>query len=309
MKHLAIAAAFWLLAAACPVAAQITVAAQTQRSNFLLYERVDLLVTVTNIGESDIVLNNDEGHPWLSFLLSRHVQQNYMPIRQERQSNFSPSTLKAGESKIFRVNITPLFTFREEGDYRVEAVVDLPGQGQIASPDVPFSVLKGQTVWKQVHPADGSERTYSLIRFSPDSDSTELYLRVEDPAENIVYTNIGLGQMASFIKPDAFFDPQGNLHILHPAALATYVYTRTDPSGKIVHQGIFKTSSVQTITGIQRVPPQLHKLDDGNVIVMGGVEQDPHTSREKLSDGQSTRHVSASPQPMPSSPAANTAKQ
>ena len=286
MRSLAIIGALCFLAASLPVMAQITVTAQTQRSNFLLYERVDLIVNISNIGENDLVLNNDENHPWLSFLLSRHTQQNYMPIRQERDSTFAPVTLKAGENKTLRVNLTPLFTFREEGDYRAAAVIDLPGQGQMVSDNVAFSVVKGQKLWSQVHPVEGSERIYTLLRFSPNSDTTNLYLRVEDPAENLVYANPSLGSMASSIDPEVFFDPQGNLHILHPAALGTYVYTRTDPDGKVVHQGIFKTEAVAGPTGVERIPPRLAKLDDGNVTVIGGVEQDPHNQREHLSEGQ-----------------------
>ena len=57
--------------------AQIQVTAQTERSYFLLYERVDLLVTIVNQGESDLILNNDEGRPWLSFIVSKH---NKLPV-------------------------------------------------------------------------------------------------------------------------------------------------------------------------------------------------------------------------------------
>jgi hypothetical protein len=296
MRYLAVIGALWLLATAMPATAQIQVMAQTQRTNFLLYERVDLLVTVTNIGDTDLVLNNDDkGHPWLSFLLSRHEQQNYMPIRQERDSTFAPVTLKAGENKTFRVNLTPLFTFREEGDYRVSAVIDLPGAGQILSDNVPFTVLKGRDLWSKERPVDGSERIYSLVRFSPDADSTKLYLRVEDPAENVVYANVGIGEITSSVDPEVLFDPQGNVHVLHPSALGTYTYTRADPDGKIVHQGVFKTEAVRGPTGVDRIPPRLVKLDDGNVTVIGGVEQDLNNPREKLSDGQAIKTAAAPP--------------
>jgi hypothetical protein len=286
MRFPAIIGALCFLAICIPAKAQITVSAQTARSNFLLYERVDVLVTVSNIGENDLVLNNDEGHPWLSFVISHHVQQNYMPIRQERASTFAPLTLKAGETKTLRVNVTPLFTFREEGDYRAAAVIDLPGAGQIESDNVSFSVVKGQKVWTQERPVDGSERIYSLIRFSPTIDTTQLYLQVEDPAENVVYANVGLGAMASSTDPEEFFDPQGNIHILHPTALGTYLYTRADANGKIIHQGVFKTVSMQGPTGVDRVPPRLGKMNDGNVTVLGGQEQDLNHPREKLSEGQ-----------------------
>jgi hypothetical protein len=301
MRLPAVVGLLCFLAASIPAMAQITVAAQTTRTDFLLYERVDLMVTVANIGDNDLVLNNDTNHPWLSFLLSRHTQQNYMPIRQERDSTFAAITLKAGESKTLRVNLTPLFTFRDEGDYRAAAVIDLPGQGQMVSDNVPFSVMKGQQVWSQSHPVDGSQRIYTLIRFSPTSDTTELYLRVEDPAENLVYANLGLGAMASSVDPEVLFDPQGNVHILHPTALGTYLYSRADPDGKIIHQGVFKTEAMQGPSGVERIPPRLVKMNDGNVIVQGGVEQDPNHPREKLSEGQPTKVTSATSSQIPGS--------
>jgi hypothetical protein len=275
MRHLAGIGALCFLATCSLAPAQIQVTAQTDRSDFLLYERVDLLVTVANVGESDLVLDNGEGHPWLSFLVSK---RNRLPVRPERSATFKPVTLKVGESKTLRVNLTPLFSFREEGDYKAAAVIDLPGAGQIISDGVPFSVLRGRQVWTQTRPVEGSQRTYSLIRFSPQPDRTNLYLRVEDASENIVYTNLALGEVVAYIDPEVFFDPQGNLHVMQPIAMSTYLYTRVDTTGKILHQAVFKT--------FQTVPPKLTKLEDGNVIVVGGLEENPNMPRETLSEGQ-----------------------
>ena len=289
MRLLAVLGALWFLAAGSSALAQIQVSAQTERSDFLLYERVDLLVTVSNIGDTDILLDNNEGSPWLSFLVSRHLDHNYNPVREERGSTFPAVTLKAGETKTLRVNLTPLYSFREVGEYRSAAVIDLPGQGQIISNNVPFSVQNGRQVWTQMRPVESSQRVYSLIRFSPAPDKTTLYLRVEDPTENLVYANLALGDVIAYIAPEVFFDPQGNLHVLHPFAEGTYLYSRADPNGKIVHQGIFKT--------FRDVPPRLRKLDDGNVIVVGGLEENPNAPREKLADGQQGQKAAALKKP------------
>jgi hypothetical protein len=275
MRHLAALGALCFLATGSLATAQIQVSVQTERTDFLLYERVDLLVTVTNAGENDLVLDNEEGHPWLSFLVSKH---NRLPVHPERGGAFKPVTLKVGETKTLRVNLTPLFSFREEGNYTAAAVIDLPGEGQVISDNTSFEVLPGHQVWSETRPVDGSERDYSLLRFSPKPDHTKLYLRVEDPSENVVFANLALGEIVAYIDPEVFFDPQGNIHVLQPIAMGTYLYSRADPNGKIVHQGIFKT--------FQTIPPRLTKLEDGNVIVVGGLEENPNAPREKLSDGQ-----------------------
>jgi hypothetical protein len=281
------------LAAPSLAAAQIQISAQTQRNDFLLYERVDLFVTVQNVGGTDLVLDNNEGRPWLSFMVSKHEHGNDFPVQPERKANFPGLMLKAGESKTFKVNLTPLFAFREEGEFRASAVVDLPGAGQMISDPVPFTVLNGRTVWSQVHAVEGSQRTYSLITFSPNINGTTLYLRVEDPVENMVYANIALGQIVASIDPEVFFDPAGNLHILHPVAPGAYLYSRADPDGKILHQAIFK-SAPSPDTPFGTVPPHLVKIDDGNVLVSGGLTEDANKPRERLSDSQGIPHAAAS---------------
>lgn len=291
MRGLPLVGAFFL-AVTSLATAQIQVTAQTQRTNYLLFERVDLFVTVQNTGGTDLILDNNEGRPWLSFLVSKHTRVNDLPVRPERDSHPQALTLKAGESKTLKVNLTPLFAFREEADYRASAVIDLPGAGQIISDPAPFTVLNARAVWSQTHSTDNSQRTYSLIRFSPKSDTTQLYLRVESPSENVVYANIALGEIASSTDPETFFDPSGNLHILQPVALGTYLYTRSDADGKIVHQGIFKSAPMPGL-GLDLIPPKLAKLDDGNVFVSGGLEENRNEQHEKLSDSQGAKKTAA----------------
>jgi hypothetical protein len=86
--------------------------------------------------------------------------------------------------------------------------------------------------------------------------------------------------------------------------MGTYLYTRADVDGKIVHQSTFKTQAVRGINGIERIPPRLQKLPDGNVIVAGGIEEDPHHPREKLSDGQVSKGAGVPPPP-PAPPTGN----
>ena len=264
-----------LLAAVSLARAQISVSAETTRTNFLLYERVDILVTIANQTDSPIVLDNTEGQPWLSFIVAKHDR---LPVRPERQSEFAPLNLKPSETKTLRVNITPLFSFREEGDFTVAAVVNLPGAGPTMSQPIPFTVMRGKVIWSQLRPLDGAQRTYSLVRFSPDANTTRLYLRVEDLNANVVFANLALGDLASYCDPDVQFDPNGNLHILQPVAMSLYLYTRADPDGKILNQTMFRT--------YHEIRPLLHKLDDGNVVVVGGQAINEKDKRELLSNGQ-----------------------
>jgi hypothetical protein len=285
MMRQALLAAIFLLALAGFLRAQVQVSAQfSKRSDFLLYERVDLFVTITNIGNTNLQLNNDEGQPWLSFMVSGESMQHvFLPVHSERESMFAPLTLKMGETKTLRVDLTPLFAFRQEGNYRASAVIDLPGEGQVVSEPIAFSVQRGHTLVDRVRMVDTLERDYSLVRFSPSADRTDLYLRVEAPSENLVYANVGLGELVSASDPIMEFDPQGDVHILQCTALSTYLYTRASADGKVLDQRLFKAIEWQP-------RPQLQKLEDGSVIVAGGMQQDT-APRERLSDSQHGERV------------------
>ncbi len=301
MRLLAALGLLLFAATATPALAQIHIDAKMgrDRGDYLLYERTDMLVTITNTSDTDIVLDNEGSRPWLSFMICRH---NTMPVRPERQAIFKPLALKQGESKTLRINLTPLFSFRDEGDYTAQAVVTLPGAGDLTSREVPFTVLRGKAIWSQQRPVSGTDRIYSLLRFSPQPDETELYLRVEDPSDNVVLANVGLGPVEAYIDPQVFFDPQGNLHVMHLLSMSTYMYTRADADGKIVHQGVFKT--------FQSIAPHLRKMEDGSIYVAGGLEETPELAHESLLAGQNGGQPSA-PEPTPPSissapPGANT---
>jgi hypothetical protein len=292
MRLLAALGLLLFAATATPALAQLHIDAKMGRegADYLLYERTDMFVTLTNTSDTDIVLDNEGSHPWLSFMICKH---NTMPVRPERQALFKPLTLKQGETKTLRINLTPLFSFRDEGGYTAQAVVTLPGAGDITSREVPFTVLLGKVVWSQQRPVDGTDRIYSLLRFSPKPDETDLYLRVEVPSDNLVLANVGLGPVEAYIDPQVFFDPQGNLHVMHLISMSTYLYTRADATGKVIHQGVFKT--------FQEVPPRLRKMDDGNIYVAGGLEETPEMSHESLLAGQSASPSAMQPEPSRSS--------
>ena len=265
------------------------------RSHFLLYERVDVVVSLTNIGNSDLQLNNDEGQPWLSFLvMGEHEQHTFLPVHSERQSNFAPLTLKMNETKTLRVNITPLFTMRAEGNYRVSAVVDLPGAGQIVTDAVavhhraracPCSTRCGWwTRWNAITRSSA---------FRPTRRTRAFICASNRPSENTVYSNYALGPLVVSIDPTMFFDPQGNVHVLQPMSQGTYLYTRTDPDGKLLAQRLFKSTMADDGSGM-RVRPLLVKSDDGNVYVSGGLQQDPErAAREAFRHADTARKIMA----------------
>ena len=73
MRHLAALGALCFLATGSLAHGPDSSLGPNRTDRFIFFfERVDLLVTVTNAGDNDLVLDNNEGHPWLSFLVSKH---------------------------------------------------------------------------------------------------------------------------------------------------------------------------------------------------------------------------------------------
>jgi hypothetical protein len=171
--------------------AQIQITAKMTRSLYLLYEPVRVEVSITNVAGYDLLFDSDEERPWLSFIILRPDNSS---VRPDQDYDFPSAEIKAGQMRSFSINITPLYAFRDTGSYRMKAVVTVAGKQFITDP-IEFSVANGHTVWKETRPVEGSDRTYSLIRFNYNMESTGLYLRVEDEKENLVYVTHPIGEI------------------------------------------------------------------------------------------------------------------
>jgi hypothetical protein len=280
---------FFLLAASCgPLVGQVQVAVEVDHANHLLFEPVNVKVSILNNTESDLALKGTEASPWLSFLVTR---PDGTPVRSEQPLAAQPVLLKNQEARSLLVNVTPLFAFREPGEYRVRAVVNLPGSGDLISSPVTFSVANGHKIWSQTRPLNASERIYSLIRFVPSVDTTYLYIRVEDEKENIVYATFPIGEIVAFSEPQTAFDLAGNLHIIHVDGKSSYCYSVIGVNGNMKEQAHY--------VSVNDDVPRLRREAEGAVLVAGGRKQGPETQRERLSDAQ----PAVRPQPAAAAPA------
>lgn len=116
------------------------------------------------------------------------------------------------------------------------------------------------------------------MRFSPDNSSTELYLRIDDAKENIVYTTLLLGPITAVVTPQVNFDRDGRIHIFHTLGQGNYRYNRITADGVLENQSNYE--------GIPERPPHLVQVEDGAVMVVGGQVQGDDNQREHLSDAK-----------------------
>jgi hypothetical protein len=266
--------AFFALSAGS-IFAQVEIRVEATRVQYLLFEPVLIKVSLTNTTEHEIVLRTNGKNPWLSFLVTKADGGS---IKQDQPGNMEPLLLQAGETKTLPVNITPLYAFRETGQFKARAVVEIDGQ-ELISGNAQFGVGQGQKVWKQVRPWQGSQLMYSLVRFSPSIEESSLYVRVEDEQENVVYVTYPLGPMISYVDPQVSFDANGKLHIVHTQGVRSYRYTRVDAYGK-------REVSMDYTAASDGSVPTLNTTDDGLVLVAGGSSVTDGPKRDKLSDAQ-----------------------
>jgi hypothetical protein len=271
-----------------PCCAQVNVTIELDRSNFLLYEPVKAKVTVYNNTDHDVALNSSPGNSWLSFLMTK---RDGRPVHPDNQVSFTATLMKAGEARAWVINLTPLMSFRDLGEYKVRAVLDLPGQGQLISTPVQFNLGKGQTILQKSRPWEASERTFSLVRFSASNETTQLYARVEDAKENVVYATYALGEIIAMTDPETLFDREGNWHVMHVTGSQTYRYSRIAPDGKLLFQDNY--------TSYGGALPSLAQIADGSVKVQGGQAESENKPRVRLSESQS---VLPAPKPIPELP-------
>ncbi len=256
------------------VQAQLQIGIQLTRDQFVLFEPVPIQLTIANNTGEEIVLGTTGDSPWLSFLV---YDQEHHSIRADQKISMEPVTIAALTQKTISVNLTPLYSIRDAGQYRVQAVVTWKGQ-QMISKTISFNVANAQKIWTKNRPVDGTPRTYSLLRFSPNSNSMLLFIRIEDIEKNLVYATSPLGEFVTFIPPETMFDTDGKLHILHPKGRGSFRYSRIDENGTIEHQVDYNTSN--------RGRPTLTKGDEGLILVQGGIADIDQPKREKLSTNQ-----------------------
>ena len=280
------------LASLCAARAQLQVGMETDRFNYLLYEPLAVHLTIENLAGFDLLFQDGTEKPWLTFFITRADHSLVMPDQKIAGKDLK---LAAGESVSLNVDITPLYRMRETGVYKIQAVIDISGREYLSTP-IQITLENGQRIWTETRAIDGSPRTYSLVRFAPNLQETNLYLRVEDATQNLVYSNTLLGEIVDVGIPQVFFDNSGQLHILQLNGNATYRYTRASSDGAILSQSVYDSVALSQ--------PQLVRQGDGGILVVGGRQENDSTRRERLSDNQARiPQVSAAPVTGPFTPA------
>jgi hypothetical protein len=270
---LALALGLGLLAAIPEAGAQVRVDLSLRRSLFIRYEPLVAVVSITNLSGRDLNLADEGNHKWFSFHIESAAGALIPPYNADY--SLSPVQIPAGQTIKRAVNITPLYPLTEFGIYRVRATVFDPQTKHFYSSNPPLNVeiTEGRMLWQQTIgvPDDGKNeggqtRTATLLSHRL-PDETQLYLRIEDKENGLVFCTHQLGRLVSFDKPQIEIDAQNQIHILQNTAPRMFLYTEVGLDGQILDR--------KQYAGTEQTRPTLRRNTAGGYQVVGGIFLDP----------------------------------
>ncbi|MDZ4788824.1 MAG: hypothetical protein SH807_07785 [Blastochloris sp.] len=273
-NYLALVSALLFLVAA-ESQAQVNLKMSMERETYLLYESFPVRVDIENVGDQQISLKNnaDNSSDWISFLIYR---ADGTKVRSEKAISISPVTIEPGAKTSVLVDLTPVYALRDTGQYKIKAVLSVPGLKPFVTDALVISIGKGESIWSETRMESGIKRVATLIKFLSRNETT-LYARIEEPSTNTIYTTQKLGRFTDFTKPVAKMDATGSLHVVHTLSGQTYRYSVVSAEGTLTKQ------EDRLIEGAR---PQLIATSEGGLNFFGGTVAEGKKERAKLSQGQ-----------------------
>jgi hypothetical protein len=283
-----------LLFALLPCArAQIQVDLSLKRTLYLAYEPLIVNVSITNLTGNSLNLRDSENTHWFGFQIET-LEGRPVPPHESRHNN-PPLLLQPGEKLTRTVNLTPLFPIAEFGGYRLRATIRVPSLNRtFSSPPLNFEITEGRKIFQKTVgvpanlPGGGGTREITLLTHRLPS-STQLYLRIVDPARHVVHCTHRLGRLVNYGTPEIVLDRENRIHILQNTAPKAYIYSHIGLNGEVLERKTY-------LQNLKR--PSLVETSDNRVTVVGATEFDPEATREREKSAPS---VSDRPVPLPDS--------
>jgi hypothetical protein len=210
---------------------QLAVQLSMQRDTFLLYESIPVTVSIRNFSGRSIKLGDQEGRPWLDFVISDGNGRLMGAVGKPRVDEIL--TIATGQTATRTVDLLPLYELRERGTYQVQAVASRDGM-KVASQGVRFTIERGRELWSEtagLPPGDAQDenyRTYSL-QIRRDKHYDMMYVCVEDRAHSVIYGAVPLGVYVALDQPKIQIDKNGHLHTLFRSGPQSFHYAHIDP--------------------------------------------------------------------------------
>jgi hypothetical protein len=254
--------------------AQVVVDLSLKRNLYIAYEPLLATIRITNLSGNRLLLADVEGKKWFGFQIETLDGRPIPPT--DPNYEIEPVQLGSGESITRTINLTQLYPMSDFGSYRIRATVySAELSNYFSSPPLTVEITEGRLLWQQTVGVPGMEgttgfsRTVSLLSHRI-TERTDLYLRIEDKASGIVYCTHRLGDFISYGKPEIMLDPSNTIHVLQNNIPREFIYSKVGLNGKILERISYNAPKDRR--------PQLVRLQDGTITVVGGIPFDPHAT-------------------------------
>jgi hypothetical protein len=270
---LAIGATLALFAVAPLAHAQLRIDLELKRSLYIRHEPVIAFVNITNLTGRDVDLVDDGNHKWFSFQIE--TGDGRLIPAYNKDYNIDPISIAAGSTVRRAINLTPIYPISDYGMYRVRATIYLAEEKDyFGSAPLSLEITEGRLLWQEnvgvpasVRGGPGIRKVSLLAHRLPANN--QLYLRIEDEANGVVYCTHQLGRFVSVGKPEVELDAQNNVHVFQATSPKTFMYSRIGLGGEVLERKQFTATDRR---------PKLRKAEDGSVSVSGGIPIDPNTA-------------------------------
>lgn len=305
-----------LIAGACLTAvlsaqAQVKVELLLDQKQYLLKESLPVGVRVINHSGRTLTFS---GTNWLSFTAEEHGGF----VVKELQDPPPPQKVNVETTYMATqwIDLGRTFDFAENKSYKLRARVHIDEWNEnIFSDPVEFEIIKGSKLWEQQigiprEPGQPPEIRKYILQQANYLKDLQLYVRVTDAPEKMVYSVIRLAPMVQISQPEAQIDTLNRLHVLTQIGMRQFMHFCIDPDGRLVLRNTYQVAGKR---------PKLEVTQEGGVYVNGGSRMlrrddippspllsEPLPERPEITNGDSNTPENAAPPAASPNPPGNT---
>lgn len=222
----------------CQCFAQIELRLQPVRKEFVVGENVTMRLTIVNQTDSDYVLKNTPGRPWLNFHLTQRGKTS--PVTPIATVRFPEIKITPGSTRSFDFTLNSAYRLATDGHFTLAVTVRMPdGKTTYSSNRAIFVLTHGGKLREYNIQARG-ERIRMSLRLATVNGKGCIFGQAINMDTNRVIGACFLAEYVNFMKPSVLLDKAQNLHMLCQSSPTFYTYAVMNTHGERSSAKLYK---------------------------------------------------------------------